>query len=281
MFDTTSMTVTRVTTTPFFWYERSINPSINGDGTKITFQSNGNFFNQPMQFWTDEIWLYDTQTLTLTRVTYTSDNDYRNSNNPDISTDGRKIAFFSNSDFLNQGIPNYQSEIWLYDTAEMTLTRVTTSTNSMSQFPSIDGDGSEITFLSRFDFFDRTTHQQNDVWLCHETCFVPPPLYLPVVLKSYQPPRPPATFNLYLRTERGSVLAQVHNIYAQYQNLDCWGYSSEWTYCGKLLMDDDAARSYTLLTYFDNISGCSSGFEAFSTVNIQPNQNFYYKIPCR
>jgi len=56
----------------------------------------------------------------LTRVTTTSDGAFgvfRNSGAASLSDDGTKLAFVSASDFLAQGIPEGQWEIWMYDTA--------------------------------------------------------------------------------------------------------------------------------------------------------------------
>jgi Tol biopolymer transport system component len=57
------------------------------------------------------IWTLDAAALqTFVRVT---DNPGRDSRNPSISADGSVIAFESDADFLSQGIPAAQSEIWL------------------------------------------------------------------------------------------------------------------------------------------------------------------------
>jgi len=65
---------------------------------------------------------------TLPRVTTASDSD-RDSRGPSLSADGAVVAFYSDSDFLGQGIPGDQFEIWLYSTTTMTLTRVTTASD--------------------------------------------------------------------------------------------------------------------------------------------------------
>ncbi len=64
----------------------------------------------------------------LTRVTTASDAN-RYSYDPSLSGDGKVVAFTSDSDLLNEGIADEQYEIWLYDTATMTYTRVTSASD--------------------------------------------------------------------------------------------------------------------------------------------------------
>ena len=95
--------------------------------------------------------LWAASTYSLTRVTTSTG---RPSWHPSINSDGSKIAFYSNADFLGQGIPQYQNEIWLYDTATMTVTRVTTAGGSGerdNRHPSINSDGSKIAFYGDAD----------------------------------------------------------------------------------------------------------------------------------
>ena len=102
-------------------------PDISGDGTKITFRSNSDFFGQGIENDQSEIWLYDTTTMKLTRVTTATVNSTRGvSIVPRISGDGTRIVFASDSDFLNEGIVNGQFEIWVYDTIGGNLSRITT-----------------------------------------------------------------------------------------------------------------------------------------------------------
>jgi Tol biopolymer transport system component len=62
----------------------------------------------------EEIWLYDTATMTYTRVTSASDAN-RDSSGPNLSGDGTVVAFQSDSDFLNEGRPDGVYEIWLWE----------------------------------------------------------------------------------------------------------------------------------------------------------------------
>jgi Tol biopolymer transport system component len=100
------------------------NPSLNATGTVVAFATDADYFGQNIPQYQFEVWLYDTVAMTLTRVTYASDSD-RASDRTTVSADGSLVAFQSDSDFLGDGIPNNQFEVWLYNTATMTYTRVT------------------------------------------------------------------------------------------------------------------------------------------------------------
>jgi Tol biopolymer transport system component len=164
------MTFTRITSATGSGYRSSTRPHLSVDGNKVVFQSNSDFFNQGIPEGSREIWLFDTATMTLTRITTTTDSASNGA--PSINADGSKIVFHSNSDFLGEGIPIERTEIWLYDTTTMTLTRITTSTAPppvsfrQSVNPWISGDGTKIVFSSNADFFnpDLST-DQTGIWL--------------------------------------------------------------------------------------------------------------------
>ncbi|MBN1993586.1 MAG: PD40 domain-containing protein [Anaerolineae bacterium] len=178
LYDTATMTLTRVTTSGL--NRDSQAPSINSDGSKIAFHSDADFLGQGIPDDQNEIWLYDTATMTLTCVTTSGLN--RDSQIPSINSDGSKIAFHSDADFLGQGIPDDQLEIWLYDTATMTRTRVTTgAVGRVSWYPSINSDGSKIAFHSDADFLGQgIADDQYEIWLASG----PAPVYLPLVIKN-------------------------------------------------------------------------------------------------
>ncbi|MBN1219519.1 MAG: PD40 domain-containing protein [Anaerolineae bacterium] len=161
LYDTATMTVTRITTASDS--NRDSGPhydlfdlSLNGDGTKIAFASDSDFLGQNIPDDQVEIWLYDTATMTVTRIT-TASASGRDSFFPTLGFSGAKIAFLSYSDFLGQGIPEEQSELWLYDTATMTYTRVTTTPigEQGSYHPSLSADETKLAFMSATDFLDQ------------------------------------------------------------------------------------------------------------------------------
>jgi Tol biopolymer transport system component len=171
LYDTTTMTLTSVT-----WTSDSIrgsyDPSLSADGTIVAFPSDSDFLGQGILDEQYEIWLYDTTTMTFTRVTTASDSN-RDSYGPSVSADGTKVAFFSDSDFLGQGIQDEQYEVWLYDTTMMTFTRITTATGSGergSRVPSLSADGTIVAFYSDSDFLGQGIQdEQYEVWLYDTT----------------------------------------------------------------------------------------------------------------
>ena len=158
--DTESKTLTRVT---HGGSDRSSSsPSISQDGSKLVFQSDADFLSQSIPTWQTEIWLYDTTNAALSRLTMGSSD--RTSSNPSISSDGSKIAFYSNIDFLGESLPQWQKEIWLYDTATMTVTRVTHGGVAASSL-SINADGSKIAFSSATDLLNESRPYAEEIWL--------------------------------------------------------------------------------------------------------------------
>jgi len=122
--------------------------SVSGDGNRIVFHSDSDFLKQGLARGTPEIWLYDVPSRQLTRVTTASGSD-RRSLYPAISTDGSTVVFQSDSDFLNEGLPRGQSEIWRYTVATRALTRVTRGApGSVSLGPAVNANGSVIAFSS-------------------------------------------------------------------------------------------------------------------------------------
>lgn len=182
LYDTTTKKYTRVTTSGA---ERNSDyPSLDGDGTRVAFESDSDFLSQGIGSGEDEIWLYDLHHCWYTRISYTDHDNNRESWGPAISADGTRIAFDSDSDFLGYGnIGETQFEIWLYDTAAETLTRVTTASadDRYSEYPSLNRDGSKIAFESDSDFLSQGVQPgQYEIWLWEYL----PGLYLPAVLRS-------------------------------------------------------------------------------------------------
>jgi Tol biopolymer transport system component len=161
--------LTRITTSGAD--RRSSDISLSADGRRIAFVSDADLLGQGIPQNQEEIWLYDVATKTFTRVTTTVGSGHRMNLGPSLSADGKVVAFQSDVDFLNQGIPLGQNEIWLYDMATMTMTRVTTSgAGRSSRDPSLSGDGKKVAFISDADFLGQSIPQyQNEVWLYDAT----------------------------------------------------------------------------------------------------------------
>jgi Tol biopolymer transport system component len=167
MYDANALALTRITTATDASRESDI-PSISADGRYIAFESDSDFLGQSIAHDHFEIWLYDTVTLTYTRLT-TSTAD-RGAYQPQLCADGTRVVFRSDNDFLGSGIPEHQSELWLYDMAAMTYTRVTTTTGTGNRNvgdAECNGDGTLVVFRSNIDFFGQGIPEtQNEIWLC-------------------------------------------------------------------------------------------------------------------
>jgi Tol biopolymer transport system component len=106
-------------------------PSINGNGTRIVFASNGNPFppnltNPDGNF---EAFYIDLALRIGGRIQITSSTGPFGSFDPKISTDGTRIVFSSDRD-LTPGSPGNadgSTELFLYDVASASLTQITNS----------------------------------------------------------------------------------------------------------------------------------------------------------
>jgi len=180
LYDKVTKAYRRVTTASAPGRE-SRNPSLSADGRFVAFHSDSDFLGQGIAHAQYEVWLYDNLSSTYTRVT-TASAPGRESRNPSLSADSRFVAFASNSDFLSQGLPDSQAEVWLYDRVVKTYTRVTTASdaNRMSYDPALSADGRFVAFLSDSDFLGQgIPNYQYEVWLFSQGYRV----YLPLVLR--------------------------------------------------------------------------------------------------
>ena len=171
LYDTLSMTYTRITEASELVIRDSFGPSLSADGTVVAFYSDSDFLGQGIPDEQFEVWLYDTSTMTYTRVTTATDVD-RDSQQVALSADGSVVAFSSDNDFLAQGIPDEQNEIWLYDTGTKTYTRITTASDSIrdSYKPSLNADGSIVAFESDSDLLGQgLLATQQEIWLYNTT----------------------------------------------------------------------------------------------------------------
>jgi Tol biopolymer transport system component len=115
--ETTSMTLV---TEGFHDDSTSLNPRLNGDGTMLVFQSE-------VVHWNEEIWVYWAETGEFKKIT---DATKGVGTNADISADGTLVVFQSDADFTGPGMPPAPHEIWLYEIATETYTRITTASDN-------------------------------------------------------------------------------------------------------------------------------------------------------
>ncbi len=163
--DTETLTYSRITTTTAG--RESLAPSLNAAGSTIAFHSDFGFSGQKIANNQFEIWLYDSQTLTYTRIT-TASSFERVSFDPRLSADGSTITFMSDSDFLKRGLRAGQLEVWLYDTTTMSYSRLSFATDidRHSERPTINADGTSVAFESNSDFLQEgDTSLQYHIWL--------------------------------------------------------------------------------------------------------------------
>lgn len=136
--------------------DESYSPDISDEGQYVTFASvatnlvvndtNGVF----------DIFVYNRQTGTTSRVSISSDSSQANGFSflPTISGDGRYIAFQSNATNLVSNDTNGEQDIFVHDRQSGQTTRVSvasdgTQSNQSSGFPEISSDGRYVTFHSR------------------------------------------------------------------------------------------------------------------------------------
>jgi dipeptidyl aminopeptidase/acylaminoacyl peptidase len=119
-------------------------PSINSDGTLISFSSNNAFINGGNPEGNDEIFLFDTNTTSFTQIT---DETAGNSRFPSINSDGTRIAFQSSAN-IDGGNPEGNDEIFLFDTNTTSFMQITNEADGNSRTASINSDGTRIAFWS-------------------------------------------------------------------------------------------------------------------------------------
>ena len=132
----------------------SVNPSISLDGRFVAFQTNsGNLIGDGN--FESHILVKDRVTGTFERVSATSTGEPADllSEHPDITPDGRFVAFFSLATNLVPGDTNNRRDIFVRDRQTGTVVRVSVSTageegNSESQWPTISDDGLVTAFQS-------------------------------------------------------------------------------------------------------------------------------------
>jgi len=131
-------------------------PAISGDGRFVVFQSVSNDLVAEDTNGTMDIFVHDRNTGQTTRVSVSSDGTQGNwhSEYPDISADGRYIAFRSSSTNLVDEDTNDKIDVFVHDRQTGETTRVSvksdgTQMNSLPEYwPSISDDGRFVTFYT-------------------------------------------------------------------------------------------------------------------------------------
>jgi Tol biopolymer transport system component len=161
LYDTDTGNVTQISTNPRNSDAYFVGPpSITADGTRIAFSSIADVTSSN----TDhnlEIFLYNTQTGTFTQVTDTS--GFARNRSPSISADGTHIAFSSSADLTGDN-PDESFQIFLYHTDTANITQITSFSDSFSGIPSINSNGTRITFTSDGDLMGLNPNRSSQVF---------------------------------------------------------------------------------------------------------------------
>lgn len=116
-------------------------PSINADGTRTVFDSDGDLLGTSGG--NNQVYLYDSNTNQLTQITPASSS----SANPSIDASGTLIAFESDMN-IGGGNPDGNSEVFLLDTTTGVFTQITFTLGASIFGISISADGTHIAFNS-------------------------------------------------------------------------------------------------------------------------------------
>lgn len=136
----------------------SIGTVVSGDGRYVAFLSGASNLVPGDTGYPEDVFLYDRQTGAMTLVTIGYDGGPANGNSDqlDISNDGRYISFTSYAENLVFGDTNYTDDVFVYDRVAGTIARASVNSagqegNDYSFASALSGDGSKIAFTSYAD----------------------------------------------------------------------------------------------------------------------------------
>ncbi|MFQ5667624.1 MAG: TolB family protein, partial [Candidatus Binatia bacterium] len=138
-------------------------PSINADGTRITFRS-GEDLTGGNADGSEEIFLFDTTTSTFTQLTTARGGPFGFGIQLSISADGTRVAFESDGDLTGTNADGNQ-EIFLFDTTTGTTMQVTDTAGGPSGQPSINAAGTRIAFTSNRDLTGGNADNSFEIFL--------------------------------------------------------------------------------------------------------------------
>ena len=138
----------------------NIDPSINGDGTRIAFRSNRDLTGGNAVL-DEEIFIW-TSGSGFTQITGPTLNG-GGPGFPSINSDGTKVAFEGTDDYTG-GNADGNVEIFLW-TAGSGLTQITSSTACSNYAPSVNSDATKIAFYSDCDLTGGNADGSNEVFL--------------------------------------------------------------------------------------------------------------------
>jgi Tol biopolymer transport system component len=124
----------------------STDPAITGDGTKVVFDSDGDFTGANADH-SREIFVFDTLTNSVYQATFAAAGV---SSDASVSRDGSRIAFQSDADLTGQNADG-NLEIFVFDASSGNVTPATDSTAGDSTGAAINTDGTRVAFASTAD----------------------------------------------------------------------------------------------------------------------------------
>jgi hypothetical protein len=125
-------------------------PSISADSRFVAFESSETGLVAGDANGMQDIFVYDRQTTITTRVSVDSSGVEANGNSasPDISGDGRFVAFTSSANNLVAGDANGVDDVFVHDLQTGATELISLGGDGSSNFPAISGDGRFVAFLS-------------------------------------------------------------------------------------------------------------------------------------
>lgn len=133
----------------------SYSPSLSADGRVVAFWSSARNLVPGDSNGVDDVFLHDRATRTTTRVSVAGDGTQANrlSTDPDVSPDGRWVAFWSSATNLVPGDTNRAADVFLHDRTTGATTRVSvasdgTQSDGHSYSPSVSAGGEVVAFDS-------------------------------------------------------------------------------------------------------------------------------------
>jgi len=145
-------------------------PSLSADGRYVVFQSSASNLVANDTNNISDIFLYDRQTDSISRVSVSSDNEEANNQSayPTISADGRYVAFESYASNLVPSDTNNTSDIFVHDrqTGNTSLVSVNSNgeqgNNTSGLWSSLSADGQHIAFSSLAN--NLVANDTNNTW---------------------------------------------------------------------------------------------------------------------